>query len=30
MSVISNSGFLNSTGYGIVRYIIFCAPTGAP
>ena len=26
MSVISNSGFLNFTGYGIVCYIIFCAP----
>ena len=26
MSVISNSGFLNFTGYGIVCYIIFCVP----
>ena len=26
MSVISNSGFLNFTGYGIVRYIVFRAP----
>ena len=26
MSVISNSGFLNFTGYGIVRYTVFCAP----
>ena len=30
MSVISNSGFLNFTGYGIVCYIIFCAPHPKP